>query len=348
MNRPDFEVFNFSQDSRPKIIAEIGINHGGNLEVAKIMALKAVRSGADIIKFQSHFPLDEMSQEAENRIPGNSDKSIFEIISECSLTEQEEGELLSYVSSIGGTFLSTPFSRRAADHLCELGVDGIKIGSGECNNFPLVKYIAKKGKPVILSTGMNDLGSVKKSVDIIKAEGVPLALMHTTNLYPTPDKLLRLGGVTELLNAFPDVQVGLSDHSTSNLACLGAVALGASFLERHFTDDKARSGPDIACSMDGYELSRLREDSEFMYHARGGGKFLTREEEVTASFAFSSVASTKEIEPGEKLTTDNIWPIRPAGGEFGPDEYAELLGKRAARIIDARVQIASFMIEPEV
>ena len=347
MNRPDFGVFDIGSNLRPKIIAEIGINHGGSLTVAKSMASAAIKHGADIVKFQSHFPYEEMSKEAEFRIPGNSDKSIFQIMTECALEEREEAELVDYVGSEGGIFLSTPFSKRAVDHLDGLGVSAFKIGSGECNNYPFVRYVANKGKPVILSTGMNDLSSIKKSVGILASHGVPLALMHTTNLYPTPTELLRLGGITELLDAFPEIQVGLSDHSTSNLACLGAVALGASFLERHFTDSKQRSGPDIVCSMDGEELAELKEMSETMFLARGGQKFLSPGEEVTADFAFASVASTRRIEKGETLTEENIFTLRPSGGDFGPAEFDSLIGKIAATDIEARVQISNSMVREE-
>ena len=347
MKRHNFDVFEIGSNLRPKIIAEIGINHGGSLSVAKSMASAALSHGADIVKFQSHFPHDEMSKEAESRIPGNSKKSIFQIMAECALEEGEEAELFDYVKSEGGVFLSTPFSRRAADHLDRLGVSAFKIGSGECNNFPFVKYVAKKGKPVILSTGMNDLDSIKESVEIIESEGVPVALMHTTNLYPTPSELLRLGGVTELLDAFPKIQVGLSDHSTSNLACLGAVALGASFLERHFTDDKKRSGPDIVCSMDGDELAELKSMSETMFHARGGKKFLSPEEKITADFAFASVASTRQIERGEIFTDKNIFTLRPSGGYFGPSQFETLIGKYALTDIEERVQISESMVGEE-
>ena len=140
-------------------------------------------------------------------------------------------------------FISTPFSRAAADRLQRMNVPAYKIGSGECNNYPLLKHIASFGKPMILSTGMNTIESVGKAVAILESARVPYALLHTTNLYPTPPHLVRLGAMVELGKAFPRAVIGLSDHTTDNVACLGAVALGASILERHFTDRMDRVGP---------------------------------------------------------------------------------------------------------
>ena len=141
-----------------------------------------------------------------------------------------------HVESRGKIFISTPFSRAAADRLERMGVCGYKIGSRECNNYPLIEHIASFKKPIILSTGMNDLDSIRPAVEIIRKHQVPFALLHTTNIYPTPDRLVRLGAMNELQDTFSDAVIGLSDHTVSNHACFGAVALGASILERHFTD----------------------------------------------------------------------------------------------------------------
>ena len=130
-----------------------------------------------------------------------------------------------------------------------MGIEAYKIGSGECNNYPLIEHIAKFGKPMIVSTGMNNLQSVKKTVNILEKYKIDYALLHTTNLYPTPSHLVRLGAMEELMQEFPNAIIGLSDHTTSNLACYAAVSLGALILERHFTDSMSRKGPDIINSM---------------------------------------------------------------------------------------------------
>ena len=240
-------------DYEPLVIAEIGINHGGSLEIAKLMVDAAARSGIEVVKHQTHIVEDEMSKESKNVFPSHTKESIFEIMKNCSLNEEDEFELQNYVKSKGMIFISTPFSRAAADRLERMKVGAYKIGSGECNNHPLLEYICSFGKPIILSTGMNTIESINKAVNIIKKKNIPYALLHTTNVYPTPPEIVRLGAMNELMTSFPDIVVGLSDHTTSNHACLGAVALGASIVERHFTDKMSRLGPDIVCSMDEKE-----------------------------------------------------------------------------------------------
>ena len=220
----------------PLVIAEIGINHNGSLESAISLADDAIDAGIEVIKHQTHVVEDEMTSEAKSVIPGNSDKSIYQIMEECALNEEDEISLKEHVESRGKIFISTPFSRAAADRLEAMGVCGYKIGSGECNNYPLIEHIAAFGKPIILSTGMNDLNSIRPAVEIFRKYKIPYALLHTTNIYPTPNHLVRLGAMTELAEAFDDAVVGLSDHTITNHACFGAVALGASILGRHFTD----------------------------------------------------------------------------------------------------------------
>jgi len=290
-------------DYDPVVIAEIGINHQGSLSVAKMMVDAAIASGAEIIKHQTHVVSDEMSSLAKKTIPGNTDKSIYEVMSECALNEEDERELMDYTESKGAIFISTPFSRAAVERLERFNVSAYKIGSGECNNYPLLDFIARLGKPVILSTGMNNLESVKKAVNIFRKHKTPFALLHTTNLYPTPPDLVRLGAMKELQETFTDAVVGLSDHTTDNLACLGAVALGASILERHFTDSMEREGPDIVCSMDPGALRELIAGSKVLKLERGGNKqALLPEEQVTRDFAFATVVAISSINKGEMFT----------------------------------------------
>lgn len=326
-------------DYRPVVIAEIGINHGGSLDLAINMANAAIDAGAEIIKHQTHVIEDEMSEEAKSVIPGNADISIYEIMKNCALSEQNELKLMRHIHRRGAIFISTPFSRTAADRLRRFDVPAIKIGSGECNNYPLIKHVAQMGKPVIISTGMNTIESVRPSVEILRVAGVSYALLHCTNVYPTPPELVRLGAMTKLREAFPDAVVGLSDHTTSNYTCLGGVALGASILERHFTDSITREGPDIICSMDPKALSELIEGSCIIFAASGGEKGPVEAEAPTIAFAFASVVAIKDIQPGEKLTEENIWVKRPGGGDFGVLDYERLLGKEALLPIKRGFQI---------
>lgn len=320
-------------DFPPLVIAEIGINHEGSLKTAFEMVDAAYNAGAEVVKHQTHIVNDEMSKEAQKIIPGNTDVSIYEVMSRCSLSEQDEMELKKYVELKGMIFLSTPFSRAAVDRLERMNVIAYKIGSGEMNNYPLLDYIAALKKPMIVSTGMNNIDSVKKVVTVLEKYGVPYALLHTTNLYPTPPELVRLGAMTELQQAFPNAVVGLSDHTRNNNACLAAVALGASILERHFTDSPNRVGPDIVCSMTPEELSDLINSSGEIAKMRGGKKEAAREEQVTIDFAFSTVVSISPIVKGDLYTKDNIWVKRPAIGEIEAIHYADIIGKRATRSI---------------
>jgi N-acetylneuraminate synthase len=329
----------------PVVIAEIGINHEGSLDLAILMADAAIDAGVEIVKHQTHIVEDEMSLEAKDVIPGNADVSIYEIIERCALSEKDEYRLMQHVISRGAIFISTPFSRAAADRLAKFDIPAFKIGSGECNNYPLVRHIARLGKPVIISTGMNSIESVRPSVDILRKAGVPFALLHCTNVYPTPPELVRLGAIQHLQNAFPDAVIGLSDHTTSNYTCLGAVALGASILERHFTDRMDRLGPDIVCSMDPKALRDLIYGSNVIFSARGGEKGPVDAEASTIAFAFASVVATADIQPGEPLTEANIWVKRPGGGDFGVLDYDQLLGKVAHKTILKGFQIKKTYLE---
>jgi len=338
---PFFEIAGrkIGYDYAPLVIAEIGINHEGSLQTAKEMVDAAFHAGIEVVKHQTHIVEDEMSSAAKNTIPGNADVSIYEIMKRCSLNEADELALKQYVESKGMIFISTPFSRAAADRLHQWNIPAYKIGSGECNNYPLLEHIASFGKPIILSTGMNTIESVSKAVAIFKKHQVPYALLHTTNLYPTPNHLVRLGAMTALQQNFPDAVVGLSDHTLTNHACFGAVALGASILERHFTDNMQRLGPDIICSMDIQAAKDLIEGSKIIALQRGGKKEPAKEEQVTIDFAFATICSIKPIKAGEIFTKENIWVKRPGKGGILAEEYNNVLGKKALNDIDVDVQI---------
>jgi len=332
---PYFEIEGrkIGEDYDPLIIAEIGINHGGSIDEAIKIVDAAAASGAEIIKHQTHIASDEMSPHAKNVIPSHTKESIYEIIDLCSLTEKEEMDLQKYVIEKDIIFISTPFSRAAAERLFRMDVPAFKIGSGECNNYPLIKHIAKEGKPIILSTGMNTIESVGKAVAIFREYKIPYALLHCTNVYPTPPELVRLGAMLELKENFPDAVIGLSDHTVTNYPALGAIAMGASIIERHFTDSMIREGPDISCSMDPQALNELIYGSKIIKKARGGKKGPVDEEKPTIDFAYASVVTIKEIKKGEKFSMNNIWVKRPGTGEIMAVEFDSILNKKAPHFI---------------
>lgn len=331
-------------DYPPLVIAEIGINHEGSLQIVKEMVDAAHRAGVEVVKHQTHIVEDEMSGAAKKVIPGNANVSIYEIMEHCSLNEADELELKKYVESKGMIFISTPFSRAAAERLKKFDIPAYKIGSGECNNYPLLEHIASFGKPVILSTGMNTIESIRKAVAIFDQHKVPVAILHTTNLYPTPIHLVRLGAMTQMHEAFPDKVFGLSDHTLNNNACLGAVALGASILERHFTDHMQRTGPDIVCSMDEQTTAQLIISSNEIWEMRGGVKEPAQEEQVTIDFAFATVCAIAAIKKGEVFSKENIWVKRPGTGKILAEHFNSILGKKATRDIanDEQLDFSDF------
>ena len=232
---------------QPMVIAEIGINHDGDFEKAKKMVFDANQQGAECVKFQCHIIEDEMIE--NDVIPSNASESIWNIMKRCALTLEQDIELKKITEELGMIYLNTPFSRSAARRLKSMNISAYKIGSGECNNAPLIEEIASYGKPVILSTGMNTLEDIEQSVSILKNAEITYALLHVTSMYPTPYNNVRLGCLQQIKEKFPNAVIGLSDHSIGNYTCFAAVPLGASILEKHFTSDKKWPGPDIALSL---------------------------------------------------------------------------------------------------
>lgn len=319
---------------KPIVIAELGINHNGSIERAIKIADAAIKSGAKIIKHQTHIPEDEMSLEAKKIKPGNSKMNIFDIIKNCSLNEEDEFKLMKYIQKKNRIFISTPFSRKAVDRLIKFKIPAFKIGSGECNNYLLVEYIAKQKKPIILSTGMNSIKSIKPSVKIFEKYKNPYALLHCTNIYPTPPHLIRLDDLKILKKHFPKAIIGLSDHSSNIYSSLGAIALGASIVEKHFIDTKKIKGPDISASMDQDELKELIFGVEQIFLSKGSNnKKPVKEEIKTINFAFASAVATKNLLKGEKLSLKNFFLKRPGIGDFRIHNYKKLIGKKLKRAV---------------
>lgn len=326
-------------DYPPFVIAEIGINHEGSTAKAKRMIRDAKKAGAECVKFQAHVIEDEMIPAAKKVIPGNATESIWEIMARCAFSEKQDKELKKYTERLGLIYLSTPFSRAAADRLNRMKVTAFKIGSGECNNYPLIEHIARLGKPVILSTGMNDISAIRRSVAILRKHRVPYALLNCTSMYPTPYAYVRLGSIAELRDAFPDAVMGQSDHSLGNYTCFAATALGASILEKHFTSDKHWSGPDVPISIDPGELKDLIDGSRAIHAALHGRKTILKEERPTIDFAYACVVSIQEIKKGETFNKENIWVKRPGTGEIKAIDFPKVLGKRATQRIPKDAQI---------
>ena len=327
----------------PLVIAEIGINHDGNFEKAKQMVNDAYENGAECVKFQCHIIDDEMIP--NDVIPSNATESIWNIMKRCSFSEEQEIALKKYTEDLGMIYLNTPFSRAAANRLDKMDICAYKIGSGECNNFPLISHIASFSKPVILSTGMNNMDSISKSVDILKKANIDYAIMHVTSMYPTPYDKVRLGIITELKQKFPDTVIGLSDHSFGNYTCFAAISLGASILEKHFTSDKNWSGPDISISITPKELKDLIVGSKAIFNSLNGRKSVLDGEKETAKFAYASIVTINDIEKGDYFSTDNIWVKRPGTGEIMAKFFDDILNKKSSKDIKKNSQLEWSMVD---
>lgn len=333
-----------SDENKPFIIAEAGINHDGEFDKAIELVDLAVDSGATAIKFQTHITDKEMIP--TDMKPGNiSEESLWDIIDRCVLDNEQEKNLFEYSKEKGILFFSTPFSREGADRLNELGVELFKIGSGECNNLPLLDHVAKFKKPMILSTGMNDISSIKDSVETILNHEVPLALLHCTSIYPAPPETMRLGAITHLKKEFPELEIGLSDHSLGISIALGSVAVGSNIVEKHFTKSRAWPGPDNPFSIEPQELKNLVDWSEEIWLARGGSKDVLNDEKPVIDFAYACVVAIRDINKGEKLTLDNIWVKRPGTGEIFAKDFKNVLDKVAKIDISENTQLSRSMFD---
>lgn len=327
-------------DQPPLVIAEIGINHGGDLDTARHMVTLAAKAGAEIIKHQTHFVWDEMTEEAKGILPPNAGgKSIWEVMEDCALSPEDEIALMKHAKDMGLIYISTPFSRAAADWLDDQGVPAFKIGSGEADHLPLVRHIAAKGKPVILSTGMQTIETIGRSVSILDDAGIDYALLECTNLYPSPPEIVSLKGVIDLKNAFPGAVVGFSDHSIGPDMALASVALGASILERHFTDTRYRDGPDISCSMDPAELRHLIDRSREIWIALHNDKRRTGPEEAVYRFARTSVVADRDLPAEHVIEEADIWGRRPGSGEIAGYDFDKVVGKRLTRAVSRNTQL---------
>lgn len=323
---------------RPLIIAEAAVNHQGDVEHAKRMVHVAHAMGADVIKFQLHLPDREMLRE----VPGSSNFEIplHDILVETHLTIDEHRGLKALCEQLGILYLCTPFSREAADMLEDIGVVAFKTGSGELTNLPLQEHIARKGKPMIVSTGMSLVEEIRETVDLIQGIGTPLVLMHCVSAYPAPYRITNLNLIQRYHERF-QVPVGLSDHSRGIYTALGAAALGAAALEKHFTLDKLQRGPDHPVSIEPDELGELVKGASAIFEALGDERKIFEEEQEIVAWARESVVSEVPIRKGAVIQEGMVWVKRPSPGPTGIPAKAlrRVLGAAAAHDIPQDTQL---------
>lgn len=324
-------------EGRPTfIIAEGGINHNGDVDIAKKMVAEAAKSGADVIKFQTHLPECEMLPDAETA--DYVGESLFDLLKNVELSKDDHVVLKDYASSKGIIFLSTPFCIEAVDMLEDLGVVAYKVGSGELTNWPLLKYIAKTGKPMIISTGMSTLKEIKESIDYINRYNHQLAVLQCTSTYPCAYENVNLNVITKLKNEF-NVIVGLSDHSEGIYTSLAAIALGADIIEKHFTIDRNLPGPDQRASIEPHELKDLVRGARAIELALGSTKKVIDEEIAVQRMARESVVSLVEI-PENSIIESNMVGVKRPGTGIPAKLLDEIIGKKTTKTIKAGVLLS--------
>ena len=342
------EVFNFSE---PYIIAEIGANHNGDMDLAKKMIDSAVECGCHAVKFQSWTPSSLVSKEEYDRNQSYDDSakkhfgSLKEMVTKYYLRPAQHHELKEYCEGKGVDFCSSPFSKEEVDLLLEVEVPFLKIASMDINNIPFLKYVAKTMKPIIVSTGMSSLAEIETAVQTIRGVGNEnIILLHCISIYPPKDKDIHLRNITMLQQAF-DLPIGFSDHSFGTSVPLASVALGACVIEKHFTLDKELPGWDHEISADPTEMKEICEGSKKIQAALGNlRRTVSAEEEAKKEKFRRSIVAKMPLENGTVLSTGHLAYKRPGTG-IPPNEYDFVVGRTLNRDINEDTLLSWEMLE---
>jgi len=298
-----------SEDAPPVTIAEAAVEHLGSVKVAMRMVETAKEIGADMIKFQMHLPEEEMIPDVIKFWGGSLD----EVLENYNLTVNDHKNLIDYCKEIGIQYLCTPFCPEAVDVLNELGVDGYKTGSGEMTNLPMMERIAKTGKPVIVSTGMCTLEEIGETVSFLKELETTFMITNCTSIYPPPYNTINLKLIPEYRKKF-DILVGHSDHTSDIWTSLGAIALGANVIEKHFTLNRALKGPDYKVSLEPLEFKTMVDAIKKIYAALGSEKKIHSDEVMVRDWAHHSVVTVMDVPENTVLKKEMISVKRPGRG----------------------------------
>lgn len=322
-----------SDNSPVFIIAEAGVNHNGDVEIAKKMVDAACEAGADAIKFQI-FKTDSLviknSDKAEyQKLNTGIDETQYDMLKKLELSYEEHFKIMEYCKERNIIYLSTPFDYESVDVLEKLNVCAYKISSGDITNLPFLKYIASKGKPMIVSTGMSNLGEVEDAIEIIKSTGnEKIILLHCTSNYPAEYNDVNLKAMITLKNSF-QIPVGYSDHTLGIEVPIAAVSLGARIIEKHFTLDKTMPGPDHKASLEPAELKQMTISIRNIEKALGDGiKKCTKSEENVKKIARKSIVAASYIPKGTVIE-ENMLTIKRPGIGIPPKFIDYLIGKKA-------------------
>ncbi|EPT0408984.1 N-acetylneuraminate synthase [Campylobacter upsaliensis] len=317
------------------IIAEAGVNHNGDINLAKKLIEQAAKAGADVVKFQTfkaNSCVSVSAKKAKYQLETTAkEESQLEMIQKLELSYESHFELMKHCKKHGIAFLSTPFDLESVEFLRGLDLPYFKIPSGEITNLPYLKAVAKCKKRVLLSTGMANLGEIEAALTILRKNGTRnITLLHCNTEYPTPFEDVNLNALKTLKEAFK-LEVGYSDHTEGIVASLGAVALGAVVIEKHFTLDKTMEGPDHRASSEFEELRALCKGIRELEKALGSGiKKASKSEAKNKIIARKSLVAKREIQKGEKFSIENLTTKRPGSG-ISAMRYEEYLGKRALK-----------------
>lgn len=330
--------------TRTYLIAEIGCNHNGSCETAREMVKRASECGVDAVKFQM-FDAESLvtrnARKADYQLNADgSAGSQFEMLRGLQLSKEEYADLCGYSRRLGLDVFSTAFDLNSALMLAEMGQKTWKIPSGEITNLPLLRLLGSLGATadrVIVSTGMATIDEIRSCLEVLSSEGTDLervTLLHCNTEYPTPDQDVNLTAIMALKSHFPETGVGLSDHSVGSVAAVGAVALGAVMVEKHFTLDKDLPGPDHKASSTPKELTELCNNVRRLENMLGyGEKFVTKSEAKNKSAARKSIVASMRIEKGDCFSADNLTCKRPGLG-ISPMCWDDVCGRTAERSFD--------------
>ena len=332
------EIFNYCS---PYIIAEIGANHNGDMDLAKKMITSAIECGCDAVKFQSwnNKSLISSTGYKQNTFYTDSKKKHFgsleEMVDKYYLRKEQHFELKNYCTSKGIDFCSTPFSKEEVNLLNELNVEFYKIASMDINNYPLLKYIAQFKKPILLSTGMANLDEIEKAIKILEKEkNSKIVILHCVSIYPPENKDINLKNISMLQNTF-GYPVGFSDHSLGFAASLASVALGACVIEKHFTTNKDLPGWDHEISVNPEEMKKIVESSKIIYESLGSSqRTVSKAEEEKKKVFRRSIVLNKNLKAADIIREEDISLKRPGTG-FSPDQIKFVVGKKLKRDFEA-------------
>ncbi len=323
----------FNSSNHVYIIAEAGVNHNGNLELAKKLVDAAAEAGADAVKFQTFVPENIVSRYAEKadyqKETTDKAESQLDMLRKLMLKKEWHQVLIDYAKAKGIQFISTPFDLESIDFLATLNLPLYKIPSGEITNLPYLEKVGKLGKPVILSTGMSDMGEVKEAVGILKNNGCPkVSVLHCNTQYPTPYEDVNLAVMNSLKEELK-LEIGYSDHTLGIEVPIAAVAMGATIIEKHFTLDKSMEGPDHKASLEPNELIAMVRGIRNIEKAFGtGDKRVTESEAANKAVVRKSIVARRDIKQGEVFSDNNITVKRPGTG-ISPMRWYEVIGKTA-------------------